>query len=323
MNLTRRDFGKLAAASLPALRTATLATFSPSAHAQSGKWINSTFSGVTIGLQPYCYHDLAMIPANRHILKERLVQNQIGVVELHAAWCDPPFSSMPGLTPAEVRQKIHDFRVNTPPSFYEAIRKEFNDAGIRIYSYYAATYGMGSNVGVNLQTPPEEIDALYNAAKALGANALVGSYGIAVSDRVGSQASKHPGMIYGLHGHDNISDPDAFSTEETFAKGLALHPESRIWLDLRHFAAANGDAVDFLEKHHARTATLHVGDRRRNNGRSTPFGEGDAPIVEVLRMLRDNKWAIMALIEFEHGTLRSGVDEVQLMFDYCKRALES
>jgi hypothetical protein len=68
-------------------------------------------------------------------------------------------------------------------------------------------------------------------------------------------------------------------------------------------------------------ASLHLGDRRRNNGRSTPFGEGDAPIIEILRMVRDNRWPIVALLEFEHGTLRTEVEEVQLMFDYCKRAL--
>ena len=48
---------------------------------------------------------------------------------------------------------------------------------------------------------------------------------------------------------------------------------------------------------------------------------GDAPIIEVLRLIRDNKWPIVALLEFEHGTLRTGTEEVQLMFDYCKRAL--
>ena len=53
------------------------------------------------------------------------------------------------------------------------------------------------------------------------------------------------------------------------------------------------------------------------------FGEGDAPIVEVLRLIRDNQWPIVALLEFEHGTLRKEVDEVNLMFDYCKRALAS
>ena len=322
MNLTRREFGRLAAASISGLATATLPGFSSNAHAQSGKWINSTFSGVTIGLQPYCYHDLERIPANRNILIERMVQNKIGFVELHAAWCEPLFAYMYN-TEKEVREAKYNFRVNTPPSYYEAIRKEFNDAGIQIYSYYASAPEFQGNISIDLKTPPEEIDAFYNAAKALGAERLVGSYGIAVSDLIGAQAHKHPGMIYGLHGHDNTADPDAFSTEQTFEKGLSLHPESRVWLDMRHYAAANGDSIAFREKHHARTATLHVGDRYRNNGGSVPFGQGDAPIIEVLRMIRDNKWNIMALLEFEHGTLRSGVDEVQLMFDYCKRALES
>jgi len=29
----------------------------------------------------------------------------------------------------------------------------------------------------------------------------------------------------------------------------------------------------------------------------------------------------VALLEFEHGTLRPEVEEVDLMFDYCKRAV--
>ena len=43
--------------------------------------------------------------------------------------------------------------------------------------------------------------------------------------------------------------------------------------------------------------------------------------TKVLRMIRDNTWPIVALLEFEHGTLRTQVDEVQRMFDYCKRAV--
>jgi sugar phosphate isomerase/epimerase len=92
-------------------------------------------------------------------------------------------------------------------------------------------------------------------------------------------------------------------------------------LDVRHFTAGNGDCVAFLEKHHERVSSVHLGDRRKNNGHSTPFGEGDSPIIEVLRVIRDNQWPIVVLLEFEHGTLLTGVEETQIAFDYCKRAL--
>jgi sugar phosphate isomerase/epimerase len=124
-----------------------------------------------------------------------------------------------------------------------------------------------------------------------------------------------------LHNHDNLSDPDALSNEESFVKGLAISPDFKATLDVRHFTAGNGDCLAFLEKHHERTSSVHVGDRRRNNGHSTPFGQGDAPIIQLLQMIRDNKWPIVALLEFEHGTLRTGVEEVQIAYDYCKRAL--
>jgi len=92
-------------------------------------------------------------------------------------------------------------------------------------------------------------------------------------------------------------------------------------LDVRHFTAANEDCLGFLERHHARVSSVHLGDFRKNNGRSTPFGEGDAPLIQILRMIRDNAWPIVVLLEFEPGTLRPEVEEVDLMFDYCKRAL--
>ena len=128
-------------------------------------------------------------------------------------------------------------------------------------------------------------------------------------------------MFLGVHNHDNLSDPDAVNNEASFVKALGFSSDVRATLDTRHFTAANGDCIGFLEKHHERVSSVHLGDRRRNNGRSTPFGEGDAPLIEVLRLIRDNKWPIVVLLEFEHGTLRPAVEEVQLMFDYCKRAL--
>jgi hypothetical protein len=300
MNLTRRDLGKLALIGVARLAAAQ----------DAGKGNRSYFNGVQFGLQPFCYHDLAMTPANRPVLINRLVQNGMGVVELHATWVEPRFDA-PGVSAQEAREKLRQWRVSAPPDHYQKIKKEFDDAGITIFTYY---------VTFNENDTDAEIDATYAAAKILGAKGAVGSYGLAVAHRLIPFGPRH-GLFTGLHNHDNLSDPDAFSTEATFEKGLAYSPDFKATLDVRHFTAGNGDCLGFLERHHERVSSVHLGDRRKNNGRSTPFGEGDAPIIEILRMIRDNRWPIVALLEFEHGTLRPEVEEVQIQFDYCKRAI--
>ena len=56
---------------------------------------------------------------------------------------------------------------------------------------------------------------------------------------------------------------------------------------------------------------------------NTPFGEGDTPIKDVLRLIRDNKWPITAVIEFEYA-VPAGSDRMAEMtkcVQYCKDAL--
>jgi sugar phosphate isomerase/epimerase len=305
MSLTRRDFGKAALAGAAGFGQLRL----PAA-AQTAKVNRSLINGVQFGLQPFCYHDLANNIQNRPELIRRLVQNGMGMVELHATWCEPRFEG-PGVSAKEARDKLRNWRVAATPDYYRKIKKEFDDRGITIFTYY---------INFADDQTDAELDALFEAAKALGAKGCVGSHGQAVSRRVAPFPGKH-GMFSGIHNHDNHSDPDAYSSEETLLKGLSFSPDFRVILDVRHFTAGNGDCLGFLERHHEHVAAVHLGDRRKNNGRSTPFGEGDAPIIEILRMIRDNQWPIIALLEFEHGTLRTEVEEVRLMFDYCKRAL--
>ena len=253
-----------------------------------------------------------MTPENRGTLVKRLVQNGLGMVELHATWVEPRFNG-PGVNGQEAREKLRAWRLSNPVDHYRRIKKEFDDAGIAIFTYY---------VNMNDSYTDAEIDAVFEGARMLGARGCVGSQGLKVSERLAQFPGKH-GMFLGIHNHDNLSDPDAFNNEASFVRGLALSPNVKATLDTRHFTAANGDCVAFLEKHHDRVSSVHLGDRKKNNGRSTPFGEGDAPLIQVLRMIRDNEWPIVALLEFEHGTLRPEVEEVQLMFDYCKRAVQS
>ncbi len=315
--MTRRDFGQLALFGLPAI--AGLSTFGrfgegllAQANGSANRSNRSFIGGVQFGLQPFCYHDLAMTPENRGTLVKRLVQNGLGMVELHATWVEPRFAG-PGVNAQAAREQLRAWRLSNPVDHYRRIKKEFEDAGIAIFTYY---------VNMNDSYSDAEIDAVFEGARMLGAGGCVGSQGLKVSERLAQFPGKH-GMFLGIHNHDNLSDPDAFNNEASFVRGLALSPNVRATLDTRHFTAANGDCVAFLEKHHDRVSSVHLGDRKKNNGRSTPFGEGDAPLIQVLRMIRDNEWPIVALLEFEHGTLRPEVEEVQLMFDYCKRAVQS
>ncbi|HUI41435.1 MAG TPA: TIM barrel protein, partial [Terriglobia bacterium] len=132
-------------------------------------------------------------------------------------------------------------------------------------------------------------------------------------------------ITVGFHGHDDTSNPDEFSTAETFER--AMHGASRfigVNLDIGHFTAANGDAVAFIQQHHDRIVTLHIKDRKKNHGPNLPFGEGDTPIVAVLQLLRDREWRIPANIEYEYG--KPGMDtiaEMKKCYAYCRKALES
>lgn len=318
MNLTRRSFAQLAlggASSL--LGISGLSFLGKDAVARAWEPNRSLIHGVQFGVQPFCYHDMIMKRENRPELVRRIVQNGFGMVELHATWCEPKFNA-PGVTPVEAREKLRDWRVSAPPAYYEAIRKEFDDAGVSIFTYYV-------NMDVSYQNQfidytDDEVDATFRAAKILGARGCIGSQGLKATRRLASFPGKY-GMFMGVHNHSNLSDPDALNTEESFVEAFSYSPDIMATFDTRHFTAANGDCMAFIKKHHNRIRNIHLGDRKKNQGRSAPFGQGDTPIIEILRLVRDNEWPIAIILEFEHGTLRTGLEETQRMFDYCKRAL--
>jgi hypothetical protein len=53
------------------------------------------------------------------------------------------------------------------------------------------------------------------------------------------------------------------------------------------------------------------------------FGEGDTPLVEVLRLIRDKKWNIQGTIEFEYvvPSASDRMKELAATIKYCKDAL--
>jgi sugar phosphate isomerase/epimerase len=285
---SRRDFGKLAG----------LAAAMPLSRLYSAAKAGSTVHGVLIGAQSYSFRDL---PLNAAIDGMK----QIGLSECELAMGHVEPKGMSG-------EDLKNWRIETPLSYFEDIRKKFDVAGIRLYAY-----SLNFNDGFS----GEELDRGFAMAKALGTDLITTSTTLTCAMRLAPLAEKHRVRV-ALHGHDQTQKPNEFSSRETFARGLALSPMFYINLDIGHFTAAGGDAVAYLEEKHDRILVLHIKDRKKNHGDNVPWGEGDTPIKPVLQLVRTKKWKMPCNIEYEYG--KPGMDtvaEVRKCFEYCKQAL--
>jgi sugar phosphate isomerase/epimerase len=157
-------------------------------------------------------------------------------------------------------------------------------------------------------------------ARALGAGIITASTTLDVARRIAPLAAKHE-MPVAMHNHSNVTDPNEFATPESFAAALKLSKHFKVNLDIGHFTAANFDAVAYLKQHHGSITNLHLKDRRKNQGDNTPWGEGDTPIVEVLQLLRKERWPIRAYIEYEYRGTGTPVEEVKKCYALAKAAL--
>src|SRR5262249_36856306 len=121
--------------------------------------------------------------------------------------------------------------------------------------------------------------------------------------------------------HSNITDPNEFATPDSFAAAMKMSRFFKVNLDIGHFTAANFDAMAYIREHHADITNLHLKDRKRNQGANTVWGEGDAPIREVLQLLKKERWPIRAYIEYEYEGTGSPIDEVKRCHAYARQAL--
>jgi sugar phosphate isomerase/epimerase len=216
---------------------------------------------------------------------------------------DPGFPKM--------REDARRWRLSVPMEYYRKVRRQFEQAGLSIFLY---------NVNFNETFTDAERDRTCEAAKELGAAGFSSSTVISEARRLVPFVEPHK-MFVAMHNHNNLVDPDQFATSASFEKALGMSEYFKATLDIGHFTAGNNDAVDFIAKHHDRIVNIHVRDGKRNNGRNMPFGHGDTPIKEVLRLIRDNRYPIRCYIEYEYGSFLSSTEEVKRCLEYCKQVL--
>lgn len=302
---SRRDFGKIALAGLPL--SMALAK------------INSEFNGVRIGAQSYSFRDRSLDEAI-----EAMADIGIGECELYSGHVEPRRPRPQGRgaekkagggrqsgPEAEARrQELRKWRLSVPLDEFKAVRKKFDDAGITLFAF---------NISFREDFTDEEIDRGFEMAKALGVKVITASSTLPAAKRVVPFAEKHQ-MIVAMHGHSNLEDPNEFAKPESFAQANAMSKYFGVNLDIGHFFAAGFDPVAYIEKNHDRIHVLHIKDRKKGNGDNTPWGEGDTPIKEVLRLLKVKKYPIPANIEYEYLG-EDTVAEVRKCLQYCKDAL--
>ena len=312
---TRREFAKLALTVLPG--AGLLSAVSRLGAAEAPAKPNSKFAGVQIGINvPYSFAKADM--SGDDILKN-CIQLGLSGVELRTQ----PVEAFLGL-PAELTggkkgedkaaatarvEKLREWRKSVSMDRVKEFRTKYETAGVLIEIV---------KVDGLFKMSDGELDYAFTLAKALGGRAISSeiSHTEAELKRVGQFADKHQ-MLVGYHGH-------ASTKPEDWEKGFAVAKYNGANVDLGHFVAGNNTSpVPFITKYHDRVTHVHLKDRKFNNGPNTPFGEGDTPIAEVLRLIRDNKWPIQATIEFEYGIPKGSdrMTEIARAIKFCRDAL--
>ncbi|HVW71020.1 MAG TPA: sugar phosphate isomerase/epimerase [Steroidobacteraceae bacterium] len=352
--LSRRDVLALAAGS-----AASLAVLRAQPAPAAPMPERSTIDGVKIGAQTYSFHDIPNDGGNhadRVIADMREcglftcelwpghieASTYVGIPPPAADCPKPDIGCAPGKGGSErngfawvfgqrqgedlirTRQAIRAFLESGPTKYFEDIRRRFADAGIEIYTYNA--FMDPGAATPQMPTTDAEIDGIFYAAKALGVKAINASITKTVLRRLIPFAEKHR-VIIAPHGHSETSNPEHFSTRRTFTDAFTLSKWVGANLDIGHYTAAGGDPLEFINSFAERITNLHLKDRRRNrsrtieDGANMPWGQGETPIGEVLRLIRDKRYNIPCMIEIEHIGTTSATGEVKIAYEYCKREL--
>lgn len=187
-----------------------------------------------------------------------------------------------------------------------ALRKMFNDAGVTIH-IHKMPFGPSD----------EEVDFNFLVAKALGCAAITTERSDAAVKRLAPFAEKHR-LWVGFHNHTAkfpAVEADALVDAGNYV-GFNF--------DVGHYVAGTKgqSPIPVLEKYHARIVNLHLKDRTADGG-NLPWGQGQTPIKEILRLMRREKWTFPADIELEYKIPEGSdaVKEVAKCVAYCREAL--
>jgi sugar phosphate isomerase/epimerase len=290
---------------------------------------DSNFNGVQIGAITYSWRSM---PSTAEDIINYCVQTGISSIELMGdvaeayagipAGPDRPqnFRELSEEERSEFRRQreeaqkaITEWRTtaNTAEKYAE-LKKMFDDAGVEIHIVKFAPSRWSD----------AEIDYAFESAKILGAKGVSDEIGTESCKRLGPFAEKH-GMYAVFHNHGQPRD-----TAFYFQEYLDYSPANMLNLDVGHYFGASGKHPnELIEKLHDRIYSIHLKDKTAKDAdppdTNMPWGEGDTPIEDILKLIQENHWDIYCDIELEYE-IPEGSDAVQetaKCVEYCKNIL--
>ena len=303
---SRRKFLGTAAAAIAGISVAPGSVFSAPSIFKRSTPPDSVINGVKIGvIAPYAFRRMHGDTAEE--LLQAITDTGISMVEMQI----PPAENFVG-APRDNRAQLSSWRETAGMDGYEELRRMYNDAGVEFYAFKEAiTHDMSD----------AECDYIFNAAKTLGAWQVTMELPRSDDDgtltnRIGRLAAKHEILVaYHNHTQANFNFWDRAIWQSEY-NGLNL--------DIGHYVAGtNQSPIPLIERHWDRIGSLHLKDRKMNNGDNMPWGEGDTPIAEVLQLMRDRDAHFVATIELEYPVPEGSdaVQEIKKCLEYCRRAL--
>jgi sugar phosphate isomerase/epimerase len=165
-----------------------------------------------------------------------------------------------------------------------------------------------------------EIARGFEMARALGVKVLNTTSTLSVVKRIDAYA-KVEKIRVGLHNHTWFR-PNEVTTPANYEEAMSGCSEYiGVNLDVGHLFASGFDPVPFIERHHARITTLHLKDRKKNDGPDMPFGQGDTPLREILRLMKRKRYRFPAMIEYENQGPDT-FEQVAHALAFCANALK-
>lgn len=324
--ISRRDFiggaAAVAAGAYAATTGATPARANPApVRPRRNRKPDSTIRGVRLGINaPYSFH--GQFQSVEETL-EALIDLGLSWVELRGPGIEQ-YAGAPaellagGGSPEERRERaaaLRRWRLSQSMDKYLELRWMYESAGVRIQLVKFP------DLTANLDD--EEAGYIFEVAKALGAEAITTEPPVSHAKRLGQLATWHRVMV-AYHGHTG-GDRERFGQDGSWEQTFFYSPFNGASFDIGHYVAGNNASpIPFIKEYAHRIANIHLKDRKMNNGPNVPWGEGDTPVAEVLRLMRDEGYRFQATIEMEHPIPEgsSVMAELRKCVEFVRNALE-